>query len=56
MFITSGVSLLLPTVVRRARLRDASVQEERFLAETTAPDTATAVLDHAGCVMPSRRR
>ncbi|UFQ99744.1 Na+/H+ antiporter [Streptomyces sp. Go40/10] len=51
-FVTSGVivttllvqGLLLPTVVRWARLRDTSVQEERFLAETTATEEALKAL------------
>ncbi|WP_406327745.1 Na+/H+ antiporter [Streptomyces sp. NBC_00203] len=52
-FVTSGVivitlvvqGLLLPGVVRWARLpRDTSVQEERFLAETTATEEALKAL------------
>lgn len=52
-FVTSGVivttlilqGLLLPTVVRWARLpRDTSVEEERFLAETTATEEALKAL------------
>ncbi|MGX9886866.1 Na+/H+ antiporter [Streptomyces sp. NPDC002276] len=52
-FVTSGVivttltvqGLLLPAVVRWARLpRDTSVEEERFLAETTATEEALKAL------------
>lgn len=52
-FVTSGVivttlvlqGLLLPAVVRWARLpRDTSVEEERFLAETTATEDALKAL------------
>ncbi|MGD6751997.1 Na+/H+ antiporter [Streptomyces sp. BH105] len=59
-FVTSGVivttlvmqGLLLPTVVRWARLpRDTSVQEERFLAETTATEEALDALPHITAVL-----
>ncbi|MFB8176013.1 Na+/H+ antiporter [Streptomyces sp. NPDC055966] len=59
-FVTSGVivttlvvqGLLLPGVIRWARLpHDTSVQDERFLAETTATEEAIKVLDDVAAAL-----